>query len=85
MARKADEGWVSKNGKPVVIPPYKKPRQRSTKSTDEPKASERVREVLDSVDKGIEVVETESEEDTQLGLVWGSPGIRETNLQDSTC
>ena len=30
MARKADEGWVSRNGKPVPIPPYKPPRQKTT-------------------------------------------------------
>ena len=46
MARKADEGWVSKNGKPVVIPPYTAPRQKTTKGKDETKVSERVIEVL---------------------------------------
>jgi hypothetical protein len=83
MARKADEGWVSKNGKPVHIPPYKAPRQKTTKGKDETTVSERVIEVLDSEDKGKGIVESDSEEETQLGLVWGSPGISETELQDS--
>jgi hypothetical protein len=83
MARKADEGWVSRNGKPVHIPPYKAPRQKTTKGKDETRMSERVIEVLDSEDKGKGDVESDSEEDTQLGLVWGSPGIPETELQGS--
>jgi hypothetical protein len=45
--------------------------------------SETVIEVLDSEDKGKGVVESDSEEETQFGLVWGSPGIPETELQDS--
>ena len=85
MARKADEGWFTKNGKSVVIPPYKAPRQKTTKGKHTPKVSERVTEVLDSEDKGKEVVEVDSEDDTQLGLVWGSPGktVTETELEDS--
>ena len=82
MARKADEGWVSRNGKPVPIPPYKPPRQMTTKGKVQTKVSRVVIEVLDSEDKGKEVVESDSEEETQLGLVWGSPGIAETELQD---
>ena len=46
MARKADEGWVSRNGKPVHIPPYKPPRQKTTKGKYETTVSERVIEVL---------------------------------------
>jgi hypothetical protein len=93
MSRKADEGWFSINGKPAQIPPYKAPRQKTPKVTDETKSSETVIEVLDSEDKGKEgivsqdkgkaVLESDSEEDTQLGLVWGSPGIPETELPDS--
>ncbi len=45
--------------------------------------SERVIEVVDSEDKGKGVIESDSEEETQFGLVWGSPGIPETELQDS--
>ncbi len=83
MARKADEGWVSRNGKPVPIPPYKPPRQKTAKGKYETTVSERVIEVLDSEDKGNGVIESDSEEETQFGLVWGSPGIPETELQDS--
>ena len=83
MARKADEGWVSKNGRPVPIPPYKPPRQKTMKGKGQTRGSKVVIEVLDSQDKGKDVVERDSEEETQLGLVWGSPGIAETQLQDS--
>ena len=83
MARKADEGWVSRNGKPVNIPPYMAPRQKTTKGKVQTRVSTVVIEVLDSEDKGKGVVESDSEEETQLGLVWGSPGIPETELQDS--
>ncbi len=83
MARKADEGWVSRNGKPVPIPPYKPPRQKTSKGKVQTRVSRVVIEVLDSEDKGKEVVESDSDEETQLGLVWGSPGIAETELQDS--
>ena len=83
MARKADEGWVSRNGKPVNIPPYKAPRQKTTKGKVQTRVSTVVIEVLDSEDKGKGVVESDSEEEIQLGLVWGSPGIPETELQDS--
>jgi hypothetical protein len=47
------------------------------------RGSKVVIEVFDSQDKGKDVVESDSEEDTQLGLVWGSPGIAETQLPDS--
>ena len=78
MARKTDEGWVSRNGTPVHIPPYKPPRQKTMKGKDETRVSEREIE-----DKGKGVIESDSEEETQFGLVWGSPGIPETELQDS--
>ena len=88
MARKADEGWVSRNGKPVHIPPYKAPRQKTnkgktTKGKDKTSVRAVVLEVVDSEDKGKEVMESDSEEDTQLGLVWGSPVVPEKALQDS--
>ena len=63
MARKADEGWVSRNGKPVPIPPYKPPRQMSKKGKVQTRVSRVVIEVLDSEDKGKEVVESDSEEE----------------------
>ncbi len=56
MSRKADEGWVRKNGKPVHIPPYKTPRQKTSKGKDETRVSETVIEVLDSEGKGKGVV-----------------------------
>ena len=88
MARQADEGWVSRNGKPVHIPPYKAPRQKTnkgktTKGKDKTSVRAVVLEFVDSEDKGKEVMESDSEEDTQLGLVWGSPGLPDTALQDS--
>ena len=64
MARKADEGRVSRNGKPVNIPPYKAPRQKTTKGKVQTRVSTVVIEVLDSEDKGKGVVESDSEEDT---------------------
>ena len=63
MARKADEGWVSRSGKPVLIPPYKPPRQKTTKGQVQTTVIRVVIEVLDSEDKGKEVVESDSEEE----------------------
>ena len=83
MARRGEDGWVSRNGRPVPIPPYKPPRQKTTTGKVPTTVSKEVIEVLDSQDKGKDVVERDSEEETQLGLVWGSPGIAETQLQES--
>ncbi len=62
---------------------YKAPRQKTTKGKDQTSVNAVVIEVLDSEDKGKGVAESDSEEDTQLGLVWGSPGLPDTALQDS--
>ena len=76
MARRGEDGWVSRNGRPVPIPHYKPPRQKTTTGKVPTTVSKEVIEVLDSQER-------DSEEETQLGLVWGSPGIAETQLQES--
>jgi hypothetical protein len=55
MSKKSDEGWPGKNISLSRIPPYKAPKQ--TKKT--------VVDISKSEDKA-----SDSEEDTQFGVVW---------------
>ncbi len=52
MAKKADEGWLNKNGKTSRIPPYKAPRQTSYEVRGQTRQVALVEHVTETEDKG---------------------------------
>jgi hypothetical protein len=83
MAKKADEGWLNKNGKPSRIPPYKAPRQTRYEGRGQTRQGARVEHVTETEDKGNGTTESDdSEEETQFGVVWEKFIIPETEEQE---
>jgi hypothetical protein len=91
MSKKAEDGWFNKNGKPSRIPPYKAPRQTSSEVRGQTRPCAAVEDVTviedkgkgEKENKGKEAIESDSEEETQFGVVWEKYIIPETEEQMS--
>ncbi len=71
MSKAADTEWVGKNKLPpkskAKIPPFKTPRQLKMKNTSKASVRQDVVDVTETEQK-----ESDSEDETQFGVVWGS-------------
>jgi hypothetical protein len=66
MTKKADAGgWTGKNKMPAPIPPYKTPRQVNVESTRTTRSKQTVVLITKTEEQ-----DSDSEEETQFGLVW---------------
>jgi hypothetical protein len=66
MTKKADAGgWTGKNKMPAPIPPYKTPRQVNVEGTRTTRSKKTVVLITETEEQA-----SDSEEETQFGLVW---------------